>query len=287
MRSPTYSPTVRRRRLGMQLRRMREAAGLTGSEAGERAGISRAALGKIETAETRRVPARQVAALAEVYGATPAETDALRQLAADAGERGWWWKYRDVFGHDSLPDFEAEASQIHTYETATIPGLLQIPEYADAIFRGGPLTDLEHIQRQVEARMARREILHRHERPTHLWAIIDEAALRRPIGGPQVMRAQLEYLERIGQYPNIDIQVLPFSVGAHPALGIPYTVLEFPEPLDPTIVYTDAIGSGLFEEDPAEVARYSTTFRHLQASASNTVESAQIIAGIREESTAA
>ncbi|MEE2041299.1 helix-turn-helix transcriptional regulator [Nocardiopsis sp. CT-R113] len=270
----------------MQLRRMREAAGLTGHDAGERAGISRAALGKIETAETRRVPARQVDALAEVYGATPDETNALRQLAADAGERGWWWKYRDVFGHDSLPDFEAEASLIQTVEIATVPGLLQTPEYAEAIFRGGPLTSTEHIDRQVEARMRRREILHRHEAAPRLWAVIDEGALRRPIGGPDVMRGQLDYLLWIGQHPNVDIQVMPFNVGAHPGLGLAFTILSFANPLDRTIVYTDSIG-GVFEEDPDDVDRYVTTFSHVQATAPNTVVSAQFIEGIREESTPA
>lgn len=286
MRTPTYSPTVRRRRLGMQLRRMREEAGLTVAAAAERAGMSRAALGKIETAETRRVPLRQIDALVMAYGIPDDHAEALRQLARDAGERGWWWKYRDVFGHDSLPDFEAEASLIQTYEIATIPGLLQTPEYAEALFRGGPLTSPDHIERQVEARMRRREILHRHDSPPRLWAVLDESTIRRPIGGVEVMRGQLEYLLRVGQYPNIDIQVLPFAVGAHPGLGVSFTVLEFAEPLDPTIVYTDSIGSGIFEEDPAEVGRYLGTFRHVQAAATSTVDSAQVIRAILEESTA-
>ncbi|MEV6822454.1 helix-turn-helix transcriptional regulator [Nocardiopsis dassonvillei] len=282
MRSPTYSPTVRRRRLGMQLRRMREEAGLTGAEAAERAGMSRAALGKIETAETRKVPLRQVDALAAVYGIPDDQAEGLRQLARDAGERGWWWRFRDVGGLGTLPDFEAEASLIQTYEIATVPGLLQTPEYAEALFRGGPLTSQEHIDRQVEARMTRREILHRHDSPPRLWAVIDEAALRRPIGGPDVMRGQLDYLVRIGQNANIDIQVLPFSVGAHPGLGVAFMMLHFAEPLDPTIVYTDSIGSGLFEEDPDAVAQYSVTFSHVQAAASNTVVSAQFIEGVRD-----
>ncbi|WP_369974530.1 helix-turn-helix domain-containing protein [Nocardiopsis sp. FIRDI 009] len=269
----------------MQLRRMREAAGLTGTEAANRVGMSRAALGKVETAETRRVPTKQLDAMIATYEVPPAEAEALRQLAADAGERGWWWRYRDVFGHDSLPDFEAEASLIQTYEIATVPGLLQTPEYAEAIFRGGPLTSQDHIDRKVEARMRRREILHRHDNPPRLWAVIDEAALRRPIGGPEVMRGQLDYLARIGQYPTIDIQVLPFAVGAHAGLGIAFTILQFAEPLDPTIVYTDTIGAGLFEEDPDEVNRYLSTFSHVQAAAASTVASAQIIEGIREEST--
>ncbi|MEE2053852.1 helix-turn-helix transcriptional regulator [Nocardiopsis tropica] len=284
MRSPTYSPTVRRRRLGMELRRFRETVGLTGTEAATLAGMSRAALGKIETAETRKVPLRQVDALIKAYDISPDQGEALRQLARDAGERGWWWRYRDIFGSGSLPDFEAEAELIQTYEIATVPGLLQTPEYARALFRGGPLTAQEHIDHQVDARMTRQEILHRHDRAPRLWAVIDEAALRRPIGGAEVMRGQLDYLVRIGQSANIDIQVLPLAVGAHPGLGVAFTVLHFAEPLDPTIVYTDSIGSGLFEEDPDAVAQYSATFSHVQAAASNTVVSAQFIEGIRDES---
>lgn len=283
MRTPTHSPTVRRRRLGMQLRRMRSATGLTLNAAASQVGLSPAALGKIETAETKRVPLRQVDALVEAYEIPADQAEGLRQLAKDAGEKGWWWKFRDVFGHDSLPDFEAEASLIQTHEVATIPGLLQTPDYAEAIFRGGPLTTVEHIDRQVTARMERRDILHRIDDPPHLWATIDEAALRRCIGGADVMRSQLSHLLRVGQHPNVDIQVMPYSVGAHPSLGIAFTILEFPEPSDPTIVYTDSIASGQFEEDPDAVHAYKQAFRHLQATASNTVESAHLIEGIREE----
>lgn len=257
---------------------------MTISDAATTSGLARTTLGKIETAETRRVSQRQVDALIQAYKIGNTEAEALRQLARDAGEKGWWWRYRDVFGHDSLPDFEAEASQIHTYEVAGVPGLLQIPEYAEAIFKGGPTTTDDHIRRQVDARMKRRDVLHRHEDPPHLWAIIDEAALRRPIGGPETMRAQLSYLLRVGQHPNIDIQVLPYAVGAHIALGMPFTLLEFPERADPTIVYTDSIVSGHLEEDPEAIREYSRAFAHLQATAPSTVESERLIEAIREES---
>lgn len=284
MRSPTYSPTVRRRRLGMQLRRMREAAGLTVTEASDRSKIPRTTLGKIETAETQKVQSGHLDRLVELYKVPHEEAEALRQLARDAGDKGWWWRYRDVFGHGALPDFETEASLIKTYEVATIPGLLQTPEYAAGIFQAGNLTASEHINRQVEARMRRREILHRHERPPQLWAVIDEAALRRPIGGPGVLAGQLDYLARIGQNANIHIQVLPFSAGAYSGIGSPFTILEFPEPLDPTIVYTDTVTGGQFEEAPEDIEQYVVTFGHVQGTAASTVRSAQIIEGIREES---
>ncbi|MEU3018039.1 helix-turn-helix transcriptional regulator [Nocardiopsis sp. NPDC007018] len=285
MRSPTYSPTVRRRRLGMQLRRMREASGLTVAEASDQSKIPRTTLGKIETAETQKVQAGHLARLVDLYKVPHDEAEALRQLARDAGEKGWWWRYRDIFGHGALPDFEAEASVIRTYESLTIPGLLQTPQYTEAIFRGGPLTTVENIDRQVEARMRRREILHRHDDPPTLWAVIDEAALRRPIGGWEVMADQLDYLARIGQNANIHIQTIPYTAGAYSGIGAPFTVLEFPEPLDPTIVYTDSMSGGQFEEDPQDVERYTATFAHIQGAAASTVESATVIERIREEST--
>ncbi|MFC7326609.1 helix-turn-helix domain-containing protein [Marinactinospora rubrisoli] len=279
-----YSPSVRRRRLGAQLRRLREQAGLTLAETAAQLGWARAKVGKLETSELKTVKPADLDALLTVF---KVEEDGLReelhQLARDAKHRGWWWKYRDVFGPEPLPDFEAEASLIRTYQVAAIPGLLQTPEYAEAVFRGGRYTSPEHIQRQVDARMERRDILNRFDSPPRLWAVVDEAALRRPVGGPDVMRGQLEYLLRIAQLPHIDVQVLPFAVGAHAALGMSFTILEFPERVDPTIVYSDNLGSGLFEESAEEVATSVSVFSELQATSLSTVQSARFIEGILSE----
>ncbi|MBB4935634.1 transcriptional regulator with XRE-family HTH domain [Lipingzhangella halophila] len=280
-----YSPTVRRRRLGTQLRRLREDAGYKLSDVGDALGWARAKVGRLETSELKTVKNGDLDALLRLYGVEdPAARESLHQLAREAKHKGWWWRYRDVFrGREPLPDFEAEASQIRTYEVATVPGLLQTPEYAEAVFRGGRYTSAEHIQRQVEARMERREILQRHEGQARLWAVIDEAALRRPIGSAEIMRTQFEYLLRIGQLPNIDIQVLPFAAGAHAALGRPFTILDFPESQDPTIVYTDSVGAGQFEEDTGEVAQYVATFSDVQGASLSTVASAQHIEGVLSE----
>ncbi|WP_026119404.1 helix-turn-helix domain-containing protein [Nocardiopsis ganjiahuensis] len=284
-RTPTYSPTVRRRRLGMLLRTARDAAGLSSTAAASRLGVSRASLNKIETAETQRVRSTHLDDMITLYGIPDQEAEELHALAKAAKVKGWWWKYRDVFGSEPLPDFEAEASHIRTFQPQAIPGLLQTPEYAEAVFRGGRYTSAERLDRLVEARMTRREILHRHGSPPRLWAVIDEAVLRRPVGGPEVMRSQMDYLLHIGVLQNIDIQVLPFDVGAHAAMTGAFTILEFPEPLDPTIVYTDTVGSGQFEEDPEEVTRYIGTFGDVQGAAASTVMSAQIIEDIRKEGT--
>lgn len=280
-----YSPTVRRRRLGTQLRRLREESGNTLHGVSSQLGWARAKVGRIETSELKTVKPADLDALLDLYKVRePDDRASLHQLAREAKHKGWWWKYRDIFGPEPLPDFEAEASQIRTYEVATVPGLLQTPEYAEAVFRGGRYTSYEQVQRHVEARMERREILQRFENPPRLWTVIDEAALRRPIGGPDVMRTQIEYLLRVGQLPHIDLQVLPFAVGAHAALGRPFTILDFPESLDPTIVYSDSVGAGTFEEDPAEVAQYLATFSDIQGASLSTVASAQRIEGILEES---
>lgn len=277
----THSPSVRRRRLSTQLRRLRDARGLTLSEAAEGAGIPRAKLGRIETSDLRTVKPTDLDALLTLYGVTdPAERDALHQLAREAKERGWWWRYRDVFGQEPLPDFEAEASLIRTYEVTTIPGLLQTPEYAEAVFLGGRLTDPDRIRRQVEARLARRDILTRIDAPPRLWAVIDEAALRRPIGGPAVMAEQIKYLLRVAQYPNVDVQVLPFSVGAHAALSGAFTILDFPDPTDCSIVYVDTVDSGVIEERPEAVASYLATFGDVQGASLSTVQSARLLEGI-------
>ena len=283
-RTQAYSPSVRRRRLGAQLRQLREQAGYTLQQAADRLDWARAKVGRVETSELKTVKPSDLDAMLTLYGIEDEQArEAMHQLARDAKEKGWWWKYRDVFGAEALPDFEAEASLIRTYQVATVPGLLQTPEYAEGVFRGGRLTAPENIRRQVDARMERREILTRFDDPPRLWAIIDEAALRRPIGGAEVMRRQCDYLLRVGQLPNIDIQVLPFSIGAHAALGSPITILEFPDPMDRPIVYTDSVGAGLFEEDPEEVANSVALFADVQAAALTTVQSAEFIETIMSE----
>lgn len=279
-----HSPSVRRRRLSSQLRRLREAAGKTLTEAAENSGIPRAKLGRIETSDLRTVKPRDLDALLDAYGVTdPDERAAFHQLARDAKERGWWWRYRDVFGAEPLPDFEAEACRIRTYEVAAIPGLLQTSEYATAVFSGSRLTDPELIRRRVEARIARREILTRIDAPPHLWAVIDEAALRRPIGGPKVMADQLRYLLRVAQWGHIDIQILPFSAGAHAALGAPFTILEFENPTDPTIVYADTVDSGVLEERPDAVCSYIAVYGELQGAALSSVQSARFLERVLTE----
>ncbi|WP_051301393.1 DUF5753 domain-containing protein [Actinomadura rifamycini] len=159
---------------------------------------------------------------------------------------------------------ESEASSIRTFELAVVPGLLQTESYAQALIRGGPLElEDEEIQRRLEVRINRQQLLTRPDRP-QLWAILDEAAIRRRIGGPEVMRTQLQHLERSAQ-GKTTIQIVPFGVGAHPATTGPFIVLGFPRPTDVDVAYMETIGGNLWVDKPEEVEQYSTAFDHLRA----------------------
>ncbi|WP_162231687.1 DUF5753 domain-containing protein [Allosalinactinospora lopnorensis] len=202
-------------------------------------------------------------------------------MALPVKERGWWAKYRDVFRNEALPDFEAEATDIRTCESQVIPGLLQTPEYAEAIFLGGRYEGAEAIQRRVEARMARREILTKFN-PVHLRAVIDESVLQRAIGGKEVMAGQLKHLLYMAKMPNVDVQILPLEVGAHAALTAPFMILDFPNPLDPSIVCVETLTDALYLELPEDVQRYSVTFGDVQGSAVSTARSAAIVSDALE-----
>lgn len=275
-----HSPTLRRRRLSAELKRARSNANLTTTQVVKRLRWAAGKLSKIENAETQTIKSDDLDKLMDLYEVTdPAKREALHALAKDAKVRGWWSKYREVFGPQSLPDFEAEASTIRSFESSVMPGLLQTPEYAHAVFQGGRYTGAEEIERRTQARMARREILTRFN-PTKLRVVLDEAALRRFIGGPKVMVEQIRHLLYMAKLPNVDLQVLPFSVGAHNALVAPFSILEFPEPLDLPIVFIETATGGLFLEEADEVEQHIVTFSDAQGSAMSTAQSAKFIADI-------
>ncbi|OOC54281.1 MULTISPECIES: helix-turn-helix domain-containing protein [Nocardiopsis] len=271
------SPSLRLRRLAAELRRARERANLTGSQAAKALKWSAGKLSKIEHTETKRISSSDLDKMMDLYEIEdPEMRDAMQALAKDAKIRGWWAKYREIFGDQALPDFEAEAFVIRTFSTQTVPGLLQTPGYAEAIFQGGRYVSPQEVQRRVDFRMARREVLTRF-RPVQLRAVIDEAALRRQIGGQKVMATQMDHLLYMAQLPNLDIQVLPFTAGAHAALAAPFTILEFSEPLDTPIVYVGTVTDSLFIEEADQVTQYSATFGDVQASALSTAKSASFI----------
>ena len=270
----TYSPTVRRRRLSAGLRRFRDDAGLTVEQAARSLGWAASKVSRIERNEWKLPSGDDVRDLLALYNVTdPDVVQAMVALAREARRRGWWEEYKDVLG-GSLPEFEAEASQIHTYQVLHVPGLLQTPEYAAAIFRGGQVVEDALVQRRVVARMERQRILER-PNPPLLWVVIDEAALTKHIGGVQTMCDQLRHLRDMAERPNITIQVLPDTAGAHAGMGGPFTILAYDSPEDPPLVYIEVGAPGdLYLEGAEEVVGYWQRCNLVRASAYSADKSA-------------
>ncbi|MEV7965862.1 helix-turn-helix transcriptional regulator [Sphaerisporangium sp. NPDC088356] len=263
-----YSPTVRRRRLSNALLQYRQETGLDAKEVAKRLGWPASKLTRIERNEWKLPSVGDVMDLLDCYEIhDEARRQALITLARESRKRGWWEEqYKDILG-GALVGLEWEASQIQTFEALVVPGLLQSADYAAAVLRGGQVLGEEDIQRQVAARLARQRSLDREDAP-NFWAVIDEAALRKQVGGVAVMRHQLHHLRQMAERPNVGIQVLPDSVGAHTSMTGPFTILDYQAAEDPSIVYVEvgAVGD-LFLEKPADLAHYRRKYGYLQASA--------------------
>jgi transcriptional regulator with XRE-family HTH domain len=257
--------TVRRIMLGSQLRRLREARGIGRAEAGyairaSESKISRLELGRVSFKE------RDVADLLALYGVTDAaEQEILLDLAREANAPGWWHRYADVLPNwfQTYVGLEESAGLIRTYELQFVPGLLQSEEYARAVIELGnsEATD-EEIDQRIGLRMQRRQRL-LGPNPPRLWAVMDEAALRRPIGGPAVMRGQLEHLLEMSQLPNVTVQVMPFKFGGHAAEGGAFTILRFPEPDLPDVVYVETLTGALYLDKRDDVDAYMQAMERL------------------------
>lgn len=278
MQQDPRSPSLRRRRLSAELRRARQAAGLTSTKAAKELKWSPGKLSLIENAELQSVKPDDLDKMLDLYeiGEKP-KREALHQLARDAKVRGWWTHYKDVFKSESLPDFEAEASRLRTYEAQIFPGLLQTPAYAEALLLGGRYINPQVVERYVHARMGRRSILTRFN-PVNLRAVIDESAFHRVLGGGHVMLEQLQHLLHMAQMPHIDVQVLPLNQGTHAGFTAPFIILDFPSALDTPIVCIETLADALYLEKPDDVGLYNATFEDLQGSALSSSESAEYIA---------
>ncbi|MDA2807877.1 helix-turn-helix domain-containing protein [Nocardiopsis suaedae] len=253
--SDRHSPTVRRRRLSAELKRLREESGMTAEQVGDQLGWSRGRLTNMELNKWKRPDPVIIRALADLYGASEEVREGLVTLARQSREKGWWAKFTDVFT-DGYVGFEAEASVISTYQSMVIPGLLQTREYATASDRSMHARDLEATERAVDARMERQEVLDREDAP-RLWAVIDESVFLRPAGGPEVMLAQIDKLIALSEEANsLKIQVLPLGVGLHPGTAGAFTILDFPNPVDPSIVYVETRTDGLYLEREEEIGIY-------------------------------
>ncbi|RBQ21443.1 transcriptional regulator [Spongiactinospora rosea] len=262
----SQSPTVRRRRLAAELRRLREAAGMTMEEAAHALDLSQATISRLEAAKTARPRPRDIRDIIALYGVTDERhREEVMDLVRGARERGWWEQYKGVF-IGSYVGLEAEASSIRTFEPLIVPGLLQTPEYTTALTRSQLVRDPAEVEQHVAARMRRQEILAQ-DRPPRFWAIIDEAALLRPVGDAGARRRQLQRLIDTHSLEHVTIQIMPMSAGAHIGLGGQFVILDFPLEADRSVVYVETPACNLYLEECQHITRYDLIFQHLCAEA--------------------
>ncbi|MBM7775693.1 transcriptional regulator with XRE-family HTH domain [Actinokineospora baliensis] len=275
------SPTVRRRRLAAELRRFREAAELTIDEVAEKLECSASKISRIETGHVSVTP-RDVRDLAELYGIVDEQRDALVQVAREARQKGWWHAYNEVFT-GAFVGLEADSSSLRAYQALIVPGLLQTPAYTRAVLHAiRPDAQQAEIDMRVEARLTRQRLL-TDPHPPEYWAVVDEAVLRRLTGGPEVMREQLLKLVEVARLPNVTLQVVPFSAGAHAGMEAPFLILGFPDQVDPDVVYVESTANGVYLESPADVHKYSLLFDHLRAAALRPDDSVALVQRVTEE----
>jgi transcriptional regulator with XRE-family HTH domain len=281
----TTGPTVRRRRLGTELRKLRESNGYKLEEVAAQLGVAPSTLSRIETgkAPTKSAYLNQ---MLEMYGvADPAQRQVLIDMAREGHRKGWWAAYDDVLpsGFDIYVGLEAETAAVRGYENSAVHGLLQTPDYARAVVREVfPRYTVEQIERLVDLRIQRQHRLD-DDPPLELWAILDEAVVRRPVGGGTVMRDQLEHLLLMAERPGLTLQVLPFSCGAHAGHGGPFSILEFPNRTDSEVAYVESVAGFLYLEKDREVRARTEAFDRLRAAALAPGASTDMIAQIAHE----
>jgi transcriptional regulator with XRE-family HTH domain len=276
-----YRPTVRGRRLARELRRLREDQKLTLQEVADRLGWSRATVSRLEKGQTRPRHG-DVADLLDLYGVTSPDRDALIKLARETRQLGWWTAYVDVFT-GSYVALENDAAQIRTWDPQLIHGLLQTEAYARAVISAGRMiADEAEIDRRVAARKVRQGVLDRPDAP-HLHMIVDEAVLRRKIGGAQVVADQLRALVIAAERPNVTIQVLSYEMGTHAGLDGRFTILSFPEPADPDVAYVEGTMGNVYLESIDEIGQHVERFRRISTSALPPEESIKLISDVAKE----
>jgi transcriptional regulator with XRE-family HTH domain len=283
----TVGPTVRRRRLGSELRRLRESQSIKLEEVADRLGVAPSTLSRIETG---KAPTRTayLNSMLEMYGVDDvSQRQILLEMAREGHRKGWWTVWDGVLptGFGIYVGLEAEAASLRVYEAQVLNGLLQTEEYARAVMttvrrRQTP----EEIENLVQLRMQRQEVLVRAD-PLELWIILDEAVLRRMTAPADIMHRQFEHLCEVCNWPNVTLQVLTFSSGLHPGLGGPFAIIEFPERFDPDVVYSEGVtGQAYIEEREREVKARAEAFDLLRASALPPADSARLIRAIYAES---
>lgn len=274
------SPTVRKRRLRSEMQRLRKESGKTAEEAARYAGIAVATVYRIESGAHSPKPA-DIIALCRLYGVDEARTEVLATLARQSRQRGWWQEPGGAIPpwFEFYVGLEEEASDIKVYQPELIYGLFQTEAYVRALMQadpsfpqGGP----EELEKRVATRKRRQERLYEPDAPK-LWVVLSEGALRREVGGPRVMREQLEHLLTISHLKNVTLQAMPYSSGAHAAIDGAFHIIGFPEMADSAVVYVEYRRGSLYLEKPADIVDYTEVFDHLRASALGPAETRTLI----------
>jgi Domain of unknown function (DUF5753)/Helix-turn-helix domain len=278
-------PTVPRLLLGLQLQRLREAADVTPDAAAYEIRGSRSKISRMENGRVR-IKERDVADLLTLYGVTDAKVRAdMMTLVHQASSAGWWSRYGDVMADwfESYLGLEMAASIIRTFELQFVHGLFQTEDYARAVTRlGYASAPADEIHRRVSVRLKRQDLLSG-PRPPRVWSVMDEAALRRPMGGRDVMRAQLSHLADVTAMPQVTVQIMPFSRGGHAAAGGSFTILRFAEPDVPDVVYIEQLTSALYLDKREDVDHYLEVMNALSTEALTPAESTDFLAEILRE----
>jgi transcriptional regulator with XRE-family HTH domain len=272
------SPTVRRRELGALLRALRNEKGLTVDQVATSLMCSPSKVSRMETGHGAATP-RDIRDLCNLYGVTgQAERDQLMSLAREGKQPGWWQGY-DLDYFATYVGLEAEATGIRYFQSTIVPGLMQTPAYARAMHEAGiPKFTQERIDQLIEVRLTRQRVLVR-KPPVRLEVILDEAVLHRLVGGAAVMRGQLDRLIELSNEPNVSIQVIAYSAGAHPAMDSTFNILEFTGSVS-SVVYVEGLVGWIYVERPPDVDRYQQVFEHLRTVASSPRESIELIARV-------
>jgi transcriptional regulator with XRE-family HTH domain len=271
------NPTVRRRRLGQELRRLRELKGMTAEEVAERLLVSQSKISRLENGR-RSISQRDVRDLCGVYEVEDHRiVDSLMQMAKDSRQQGWWHAFGDI-PYSVYIGLETEAASLRVYESLLVPGLLQTPRYAEAVIPGtAPEVAPDQLEKRIQVRMRRQERVNDPHTPLRLWVVLDESALRRVVGNHLIMREQLEHLVELSKLPHVNVQVLPYDTGAHAGMSGTFSILEFDDAADSSVVYIEGVTSDLYLEKTNDVHKYTIMYEHLRAQALNAEQSREFI----------
>ena len=273
---------MRRRRLGAELRRLREGAGITIERVAQALECSDSKISRIETGQVGATT-RDVRDMLILYGVSEQRRDELVKLAREAREQGWWRAFGDV-PTSSYASFDAAAASVHIYQALLVPGLLQTAAYARAVIGAvAPELPGEEVDRRIEFRMTRQRQRLATGEPPALWTLLDEAVLHRPVGGPEVMREQLERLADAAAQPTVTLQVVPFAAGVHAGMDGAFTIFGFRDRNDPDVVYLEHPTRESVIEAPEEVDRYRQAFERLSKAALPPGESTGMVAALAKE----